>query len=92
MFLRSRKDVLDVGDRHNAAALASSGEVVISALGMSRRRVITPRYVPQISNSGSLRILASGGVDVRQVDTDTTLSGVPVAISDLLIDRNRCSW
>ncbi len=87
MFLRSRKDVIDIGERQSAAALASGGEVVISALGDIYADADNPSLRTQITSSGSLRVLANGSVDMRQVGTDTALSGVPVAINDLFIDR-----
>ncbi len=87
MFLRSRTDVIDLGERESAAAIATGGEAVISALGKVYSPSEDSALRTQITPSGSLRVLASGSVNVRQVGADTALSGVPVAINDLFIDR-----
>ncbi len=58
MFLRARGDLVDIGERTLPAAIASAGEVVISALenvtGLGDAKTLRT----QIATEGSLRVLA----------------------------------
>ncbi|MEQ1825678.1 MAG: right-handed parallel beta-helix repeat-containing protein [Pirellula sp.] len=87
MFLRSRVHVIDIDERTVDAAIASAGEVVVSALGDMRNDLSDNAFRTQIAQSGSLRVLASGEVYVKQVGVDTALNGQPVFINSLFVDR-----